>query len=524
MEDILQRIFAIFVTALVFFILPIYIAYEKMDDISYALALKITTSFVEDVTSKGYLSRNMYNDYVNKLSTTNNTYDIELEHVSKKYYPVFLVYTDDTKKSVKGTYDYMLYKDSYNNTSTKMNIDGEDVNKNRVTVTYKVSEEKIYTSQIMDVLDRNFDNTNATNTVYANMDLSKYKNLTSIPAITTMYQLDNVNTSADKNIYTMNTGDEFNVVIKNKNTTIATVLFNTFTMGNAGGDNNTRVFVNYGGTIENMDYVNTVESAYSYKDYVGYENDDKFKVLLDGEYNKKDGHNSGFIINTTSDNSKWTNLKVPSTDYAISSETSYNGDSKTGVIADPSWESNGLTFKRKSYLKIDDLNINSMKNGYTIEIVLKYDNIEKDPSKTGSVRSITPIGNYNEGGMGIEYSTKFKKNYFTMGFDDGTGTNTYKMVQSSVDASANKIYSLSASYNGNNMVFYENGRKTTLDVRGLTPNIATSYSMTIGLNPGPTNEFHFGGTIYSVRIYNRALTDSEILKNYEVDKSRFNIY
>lgn len=524
MEDILQRIFAIFVTALVFFILPIYIAYEKVDDISYALALKITTSFVEDVTSKGYLSRNMYNDYVNKLSTTNNTYDIELEHVSKKYYPVFLVYTDDHKTAVKGTYDYMLYKDSYNDPNTnKMNFDGEDINKDLVTITYKVSEEKIFTSQIMDILDRKFDGSSATNTVYGNMDLSKYRGLTNIPAITTMYQLDNVNTSADKNIYTMNTGDEFNVIIKNKNTTIATVLFNTFTMGGSNDVNNTRVFVNYGGTIENMDYVNTVASTYSYTDYVGFENDTKFKVLLDGEYNKKDGHNSGLIMNLASENGKWTNLKNNSK-YSISAETSYNGDPTTGVIAEPSWESNGLTFKRKSYLKIDNLDIDSMKSGYTMEIVLKYDNIEKDPSKTGSVRTITPIGNYNEGGMGIEYSTKFKKNYFTMGFDDGTGTNTYKMLQSSVDASANKIYSLSASYDGSKMVFYENGRKTTLDVNGLIPNIKTDYDMTIGLNPGLTNEFHFGGTIYSVRIYNRALTDSEILKNYEVDKSRFNIY
>lgn len=522
MEDILQRIFAIFITALVFFILPIYIAYEKMDDVSYALALKITTSFVEDVTGKGYLSRNMYNDFVKKLSTTNNVYDIQLEHVAKKYYPVLAVYNNDEHTELVGTYDYMVYKDAYENSSDKMNIGGNnDVNKEkRITVTYKLSEEKIYTNQIMDILDRNSADTdeyNGTNKVYANMDLLKYKKLTIIPAITTMYQLDNVNSSSDKNIYTMNTGDEFNVIIKNKNTTIATVLFNTFTMGGTAGGNNTRVFVNYGGTIENMDYVNTVASTYSYKDYV----DNELKVLLDGEQNSQNGHTNDM---------NWTNLKSTLNTlktYDVKDDYSYNGDSITGNKAAPLWDKNGLTFRRQSYLKIDDLSIPNNTNGYTIEIVLKYDNIEKDPNKT--VRTITPIGNYESAGMGIEFSTKFSKNYFTMGFDDGTGTNTYKMVQSSVNASANKIYSLSASYykdsNGNgNMVFYENGRKNILNVGNLEPNIDSRQEMTIGLNPGSTNEFHFGGTIYSVRIYNRALTDQEILKNYEVDKNRFSIY
>ena len=34
---------------------------------------------------------------------------------------------------------------------------------------------------------------------------------------------------------------------------------------------------------------------------------------------------------------------------------------------------------------------------------------------------------------------------------------------------------------------------------------------------------YLNGKIYSVRIYNRALTDKEIEQNYQRDKNRFNI-
>ena len=45
MDGILQRVVSIIIAVAIFFILPVYIAYEKKDDISYALALKITTDF-----------------------------------------------------------------------------------------------------------------------------------------------------------------------------------------------------------------------------------------------------------------------------------------------------------------------------------------------------------------------------------------------------------------------------------------------------------------------------------------------
>ena len=58
----------------------------------------------------------------------------------------------------------------------------------------------------------------------------------------------------------MNKGDEFSVRIKNENVTIATVLFNAFTLGIGGTENNVRVYINYGGTIKEEEYKNLENS------------------------------------------------------------------------------------------------------------------------------------------------------------------------------------------------------------------------------------------------------------------------
>ena len=35
--------------------------------------------------------------------------------------------------------------------------------------------------------------------------------------------------------------------------------------------------------------------------------------------------------------------------------------------------------------------------------------------------------------------------------------------------------------------------------------------------------YYFNGEIYSIRVYNRALTEDEILHNYNYDKGKFNL-
>lgn len=67
----------IFVTLIVIF--PLYNYFDRQNDMSYNMALKATTDFVNDVIYCGYISQEKYDDYVDKLANTGNLYDIELE-------------------------------------------------------------------------------------------------------------------------------------------------------------------------------------------------------------------------------------------------------------------------------------------------------------------------------------------------------------------------------------------------------------------------------------------------------------
>lgn len=233
MEDIVQRVFAILMSVFMFFILPLYIAFEKKDDIAYALALKITNSFVDNVNSKGYLTLDMYDKYISELSTTGNVYDVFLEYNAKEYNPVLQVSEKDAdgNKKIIETYDYLAKRDSF--------VDGK-IDGNAAELTYKLSEVKYTTQQILDLLG------------YSNnyVSSSDYwaKNIGSLPTVPRIYGLNN------EGVLLMNEGDQFTVVVRNTNTTVATVLFNTLTFGaNAGND--TKVYINYGGTVKNTEWM-----------------------------------------------------------------------------------------------------------------------------------------------------------------------------------------------------------------------------------------------------------------------------
>jgi len=227
MEDIIQRVFAVIFVVLVFFAMPLYMTFEKKDDISYALATKITSNFVDEVTAKGYLSESMYNDFISKLAVTGNTYDIKLEHIARKYSPVVNIYKkDNNQSSLQQTLEYQGNEVSEINNKKDYKV-GENVYSKEnwdVEVTYSMYEEFYTEKQILRYLTESSSNTKM-----------KYQD------------------SDNKIVYTMSVGDEFGVIVKNTNTTIATMFFNTFTFG-AMSEENPRVYINYGGTIKNEEY------------------------------------------------------------------------------------------------------------------------------------------------------------------------------------------------------------------------------------------------------------------------------
>ncbi len=79
------------------------------------------------------------------------------------------------------------------------------------------------------------------------------------------------------------------------------------------------------------------------------------------------------------------------------------------------------------------------------------------------------------------------------------------------------------TYNGSNVVFYINGNTDkTQSIGSITFDTNAGFPLTIGQDPPGSNEF-FNGRISVARLYNRALSASEVLQNYTATKGRFGL-
>lgn len=522
MDGILQRIVSIIIAVAIFFILPVYIAYEKKDDISYALALKMTTDFVENVNAKGYISSDMYYNFISELALTQNSYDIYMEHTAKKYNPVIYSYTDDLK-TIRSKFDYNLYKTQYDEGQIVINEGSNAGTYNNLVLAYDLSEKKYTQSQILSIIS------SSEKIVTVNTSLDSYKNIDyrQLPAISSIYMLNNNDTN---NIYTLNEGDEFSVIIKNKNTTMATIIYNAITMGIAG-NNNTKIYVNYGGTVKAETYRDKKvdDDTTNYNPETDRSNTaslvnayitNGLVFLANGEFN------NGTVHSNSTDT--WTDLSGNGNNGALSG-FDFNDDS--------GWIFNGLHFTGKEYVDLQEVDFEEM----TIEVVAKFDSITDVVNPEQSV-----LSNINNGGVGIIFNQLNSTNINKRGkisFDIMTQTEDGNIVASSIVGEdivqANKIYSISGSFGkmvldtDDSGMAYEtvaqllgiNGQIDGIDLNSNYIKPATGSSFIIGGNPlaGVGAIPQFKGTIYSVRIYNRALTEEEIKENYEIDKIRYGI-
>lgn len=79
MKDNLSIVISMVIFVILIVIFPLYNYFERQDDMSYNLALKATTNFVDEITESGYLDQDMYDRFVDELANTGNVYDIQLE-------------------------------------------------------------------------------------------------------------------------------------------------------------------------------------------------------------------------------------------------------------------------------------------------------------------------------------------------------------------------------------------------------------------------------------------------------------
>jgi hypothetical protein len=106
----------------------------------------------------------------------------------------------------------------------------------------------------------------------------------------------------------------------------------------------------------------------------------------------------------------------------------------------------------------------------------------------------------------------------------GSSTPTY--TPRSIPINLNEIYQFTSTYDGSTMRVYINGIESgtgsaqTGDIQTNTQQLTMGVRFTFR---GGGNDAFFSGRIYNNKIYNRALSASEIEQNYNAQKSRFGL-
>ena len=117
MKDNLSIVVTMLIFVILIVIFPLYNYFERQDDMSYNLALKATTNFVDEVLENGYITQDMYKEYTSELANTGNIYDIQLEAHKK-------VLTNNLANS--NNYDEQ-FKIEYNKDILADNSDAENI-------------------------------------------------------------------------------------------------------------------------------------------------------------------------------------------------------------------------------------------------------------------------------------------------------------------------------------------------------------------------------------------------------------
>lgn len=228
---------------------------------------------------------------------------------------------------------------------------------------------------------------------------------------------------------------------------------------------------------------------------IGYVKDGLI-CLYDGKQNTLSGHSYK--------NPNWSNLVSTTNENATLVNFDYNATS--------GWTDNSLIIDGiNDWVKMSYMYSENM----TIEIVAKPLNITTNQQNY--------ICNFQTGGIGIG--------------NEGDGRNSgrayigsnYVCIESDKDTEIGKKYSLSTGYDNSKLFFRENDNIKTVQITGKSKGPTNNTVFAIGTNPNgekdelPSNEDRIKMEIYSVRIYNRCLTEAEVNANYNIDKQRFNI-
>lgn len=258
------------------------------------------------------------------------------------------------------------------------------------------------------------------------------------------------------------------------------------------------------------DYINTIKTANSFNDHriiIKY----KDKTFATMRFNRGENYVlNGLIahldaINNTgnghaSDIKEWTDL-------------SGNGNSAT-LYNNPTVSSNSVIFDGETnYARIENTAGIEFPNGTTLEArvkVLSFIGTNEDGN-------IEFFGNWEAAGLGLDFhktNKYYARFYVNNGWTGSIPNISNNMLQ---------YYTVTVTYNDSSTAkLYIDGQLVNTDnfVEGI---IETSMApLALGGNPSVSGMHNYANVEFqSVRVYNRALTDDEVLRNYQIDMARY---
>lgn len=226
--------------------------------------------------------------------------------------------------------------------------------------------------------------------------------------------------------------------------------------------------------------------------YNGYVQDN-LVLWFDGYLNSEAGANNTYGHNTLS--TTWKDLSGNNNDVTVSGATWYNNYLSFDGVDDWAYKTSGAVY--------------NIDKEHTIEVLLK-------PRKVAS--SHQSIFNTVNTGTGVlQYGSLWINTYNQILFkiSDGT-TNAISQYLTSSNTDITGKYFLATQVRDDR--HYRLYNKATYVTSG-------SIAWDAG-TPNPAiyiggSAYYFQGKIYSIRVYNKALTEDEILHNYNYDKEKF---
>ena len=133
MQENVSVLVATILAVIIIVVFPIYNVATRNDSVASNMVIKATTSFVDEVRNKGYITEQDYENYLDELNKTGNTYEVELE----AYAPI-LIETETAEEYEQ------KYKIDYTNDILKVFKEGNEENGQEVASTNSILNEKAY--------------------------------------------------------------------------------------------------------------------------------------------------------------------------------------------------------------------------------------------------------------------------------------------------------------------------------------------------------------------------------------------